>query len=226
MLLIRGSPRIGLLSMFLVLAVIGLANPNSNNRRIGYRNQADTSLQGSIHNDLPSPHGLQHPARDDRRPTAIQEYPLSATPTSYLLPTPPCYIPGPAVPWYDVDVDELCQCDHYTLDDNSAKANAGWDGGKATCGATCVPQIANQTILVNEASGSFSECMNACTGSFDRRKIKYKRQSDDFWFCHGVNFKKGELCQFLGAIQYTHFTGERSEGQCWDSGLNWSGKGK
>lgn len=105
-------------------------------------------------------------------------------------------------------------------------ANAGWDGGKATCGAICVPQLANQTRLVNEASGSFSECIDACTGSFDRIKTKNKSQSDDFWFCHGVNFKKGELCQFVGAIQYTQFTGEKSEGQCWDSGLNWSGKEK
>lgn len=103
-------------------------------------------------------------------------------------------------------------------DDGNATANAGWYGGTAICGAACVPQIANQTRLVNEANGSFSECMGACMGSFDKTKMKNKRQ-DDYWFCHGVNFKKGELCQFIGAIEYPDFTGEKSKGQCWDNGL-------
>lgn len=97
-------------------------------------------------------------------------------------------------------------------DDGSALANAGGYGGTAICGATCVPQIANQTRLVNDKSGSFSECVGACMGSFDKAKLKNKRQADGYWFCHGVNFKLGELCEFVGAIQYPSFTGIHLKG--------------
>lgn len=132
-------------------------------------------------------------------------------------------MPGLLTPWYDVDVDRLCQCDSYMWDDGSAVANAGWYGGKAICGTTCVPQIANQTRLVNEKSGSFYECMMACAGSFEKTKMKDRRQADGYWFCHGVNFKQGELCEFIGAIEYDSFTGDPSQGQCWDNGLTPSG---
>ncbi|KAH8770770.1 hypothetical protein F5883DRAFT_551130 [Diaporthe sp. PMI_573] len=218
---IRGSPGIRLLAVFLVLIVIILANLDSNDRPVIF--QTHIPRQGIIHNDRPGPRGLQYAVREGRRPahgSGTRSASISATRTSYPQPTPTCYIPGLLVPWYDVDVNELCQCDHYMWDDGSAVANADWYGGRAICGATCVPQFANQTRLVNEANGSFSECMLACAGSFDKARMRNKRQSDaDYWFCHGVNFKKGELCQFIGAIRYYDFTGEKSKGQCWDNGL-------
>lgn len=216
----------GLLATFLILAIIGLANLNSNTKPIDYLNPAHIPRQGSIHNDRPGPRGLQYAAQQGRRREYVsgtRSASVSATRTSSPQPTPTCYQPGSLVPWYDVDVDRLCQCDHYMWDDGSAVANAGWYGGKAICEATCVPRIANQTRLVNEASGSFSECIGACMGSFDKSRMKNRRQSDEYWFCHGVNFKQGELCQFIGAIEYPHFTGEKSEGQCWDNGLTPSG---
>ncbi|KAI3392636.1 hypothetical protein diail_5424 [Diaporthe ilicicola] len=225
---IRGSPGMWLLAIFLVYTIVVLANLNKiNNKPINDRDEARIPRQGSIRNDRPGPRGLQHAARGGgRRPvhqsaSGTRSASISATRTSYPQPTPTCYIPGSLTPWYDVDANALCQCDHYMWDDGSAVANAGWDGGQAICGATCVPQVANQTRLVNEASGSFSECMGACMGSFDKsKKLKDKRQAEgDYWFCHGVNFKKGELCQFVGAIQYPAFTGDPSQGQCWDNGL-------
>lgn len=220
---IRGSPGTGLLAIVLLLTIIGLANLNSNDKPINYRAPAHNPRQGSIHNDRPGPRGLQYAVRDGRHPpkwSATRSASVSATRTSYPQPTPTCYMPGLLTPWYDVDVNELCKCDSYMWDDGSALSNAGWYGGRAICGARCVPQISNQTRLVNEASGSFSECIGACSGSFEKAKMRNKRQADGYWFCHGVNFKKGELCEFIGAIQYPDFTGNVTEsGQCWDNGL-------
>lgn len=223
---IRGSPGIGLLAICLLLTIIGLANLDNDDKPINYRSPAIHPRQGTIHNDRPGPRGLRYAAQAGRQPaqrSVTHSASISATRTSYPQPTPTCYQPGSLTPWYDVEVDRLCQCDHYEWDDGSAVANAGWYGGRAICGATCVPQIANQTRLVNEASGSFSQCMGACMGSFDKVKMRNKRQADGYWFCHGVNFKKGELCEFIGAIQYDHFTGNPSDGQCWDNGLTPSG---
>lgn len=222
----RGSTGVGLLAILLLLTIIGLANLNNDDKPINYRAAAHEPRQGPIHNDRPGPRGLQYAANQGRRPTrgsssSTRSASVSATRTSYpQQPTETCYKPGSLTPWYDVDVNELCKCEHYEWDDGSAVSNAGWYGGRAICGARCVPQIANQTRLVNEASGSFQECIWACGGSFE----KAKRQADGYWFCHGVNFKQGELCEFIGAIQYPDFTGDvKSTGQCWDNGLTPSG---
>ncbi|KAL1875792.1 hypothetical protein Daus18300_002983 [Diaporthe australafricana] len=218
----RGSTGIGLLAILLIVTIVGLANLDKNDKPSNNYDEAHIPRQGSIRNSRPGPRGLQDVAREGRHPghgTGTRSASISATRTSYPQPTPTCYMPGPLVPYYDVDADALCQCESYMWDDGSATSNAGWYGGTAICGATCVPQFANQTRLVNEKSGSFSECMLACMGSFDKTRVKNKRQSEEYWFCHGVNFKKGELCQFIGAILYPAFTGDPSDGQCWDNGL-------
>lgn len=216
----RGSSGVGLLAVVLVLIIIGFANLDNDDKPISFRNEAYIPRRDTIRNDRPGPRGLKYPAVGGRRPahgSGTRSASISATGTSHPHPTPTCYTPTSS-PWYDDDTDERCQCDHYMWDDGSATANPDWGRGRVICGARCVPQVANQTRLVNEASGSFTECRLACGGSFEKTRVKEKRQ-DDYWFCHGVNFKKGELCEFIGAIQYPSFTGEQSTGQCWDNGL-------
>lgn len=218
---IRGSSGIGLLAVVLVLTILILANLDNDDKPMNFRSEAYVPRRDTIHNDRPGPRGLRYPAGEARRPSHgnhTRSASISATRTSWPQPTPTCYAPGLGVPWYDVKVDELCQCDHYMWDDGSALANVGYYGGMAICGAQCVPRNANQTRLANQASGSFSECILACSGSSDKAKAKGKRQ-DEWFLCYGVNFKKGELCQFIGAIEYPGFTGEKSKGQCWDNGL-------
>ncbi|KAJ0116616.1 hypothetical protein J7T55_009766 [Diaporthe amygdali] len=126
---IRGSPGIGLLAICLLLTIIGLANLNSNDKPIDYRNPSHNPRGNSIHNDRPGPRGLQYAAKEGRRQarrSGTRSASISATRTSSPQPTPTCYIPGSLTPWYDVEVDKLCQCDHYEWDDGSATANAGW----------------------------------------------------------------------------------------------------
>lgn len=220
---IPGSTGIRLLAILLLVGIIGLASLDNDDKPINFRTTAHIPRQETIHNDRPGPRGLRYAAKEARpRPhwTGTRSASISATRTSYPQPTPTCYQPGQLTPWYDVDADRLCQCDHYEWDDGTALSNAGWYGGTAICGATCIPRIANQTRLVNEAAGSFSQCMMACAGSFDKARVKNKRQASEYWFCHGVNFKQGEYCEFIGAIEYPHFTGNpKTEGQCWDNGL-------
>lgn len=61
-----------------------------------------------------------------------------------------------------------------------------------------------------DANESFSKCIGTCEGSFEemKRALEAGERQDllsEYWFCHGVNFAKGELCEFIGAIQYYDF---------------------
>lgn len=46
--------------------------------------------------------------------------------------------------------------------------------------------------------------------------------SDEYWFCHGVNFVEGELCEFIGEVAVRDWTAS-SPVDCYDNGLTPSG---
>jgi len=72
------------------------------------------------------------------------------------------------------------------------------------CDTECTPANPTQREAHNDPANvaSLDACSKACTGSFEKAKAKAKRQGpdDDYWFCHGVNFKEGELCEFFGSL--------------------------
>ncbi|KAI0099226.1 hypothetical protein GGR51DRAFT_398377 [Nemania sp. FL0031] len=107
-------------------------------------------------------------------------------------PTPTCQEPPNQTTGYP-DYDLFCHCSPYTK-------QTSWGNpylGLVTCDTKCTPKNPTQREAHNDKADSLSTCMNACTGSFE----KAKRQSDDdYWFCHGVNFVEGQLCEFIGSL--------------------------
>ncbi|KAI0378667.1 hypothetical protein F5Y04DRAFT_143278 [Hypomontagnella monticulosa] len=101
------------------------------------------------------------------------------------------------------DYNAFCQCPPYAA---NSPAYGNPYLGLVRCDVTCRPAVASQT-LVRPENGSLDACMKACTGSFEKAKRGEleNRQDDDYWFCHGVNFKQGELCEFIGAVGTQEF---------------------
>lgn len=204
---LRISPTVSFLAIFLVLCFIGIKDfnkPSSSPSHSHPRDRADGPLLAQRSNDL-RPKGLK--------------YLRSPTGTAAPAPTPTCYNPPLSVPASQVHVDELCQCASYPQWDENPNPyyNAGeYGGGKVYCETTCVPKYANQTRTV-DVTGSLSACMNACDGSFEKRKGK-RISSDEYWFCHGVNFIEGQLCQFIGEVAYPAY-GSSPGVECYDNGL-------
>ncbi|KAI1798631.1 hypothetical protein F4811DRAFT_547767 [Daldinia bambusicola] len=97
------------------------------------------------------------------------------------------------------DYNAFCQCRPYTAD--SPAFGNPWLGS-VKCETKCTPAVASQT-KVSEHNDSLDSCMKACTGSFEKRGEVSERQ--DYWFCHGVNFIQGELCEFLGEVATQEF---------------------
>ncbi|KAI0538939.1 hypothetical protein GGR58DRAFT_500725 [Xylaria digitata] len=90
------------------------------------------------------------------------------------------------------DYDLYCKCD--------AVEEKAWGNpylGLVRCDTTCTPAKPEQKEAHNDKAASLSDCMAACTGSFEKAK---RASDDDYWFCHGVNFKEGELCEFIGSL--------------------------
>ncbi|KAI0903710.1 hypothetical protein F4824DRAFT_453694 [Ustulina deusta] len=90
------------------------------------------------------------------------------------------------------DYDLFCKC--------NATIETAWGNpylGLVRCDTTCTPAKAEQRVAHNDKADLLSTCMNACTGSFEKAK---RQGNDDYWFCHGVNFRKGELCEFIGSL--------------------------
>ncbi|KAJ2995794.1 hypothetical protein NUW58_g1171 [Xylaria curta] len=118
--------------------------------------------------------------------------------TAFAAPSKTCSTPPPQTceeppnqttgyPNYDL----FCKC--------PAKEEFGWGNpylGLVRCDTKCAPANEQQREEHNDKAESLSTCMNACTGSFE----KTKRQNDDYWFCHGVNFIQGELCEYIGSL--------------------------
>ncbi|KAI0142247.1 hypothetical protein GGR57DRAFT_486239 [Xylariaceae sp. FL1272] len=135
------------------------------------------------------------------------------TPTGHPIPSGPdpdedCYMPT-----YEddqagnVDIDRLCQCSYY--DPSSPEI------GGVQCWVTCTAYRPEQ-VLETQYTDSLSSCINACYGSFEKRSLDIGSgltARQDGWFCHGVNFKLNETCQWFGDIggyEYTPY-----ETSCW-----------
>ncbi|KAI0390194.1 hypothetical protein F5Y17DRAFT_469105 [Xylariaceae sp. FL0594] len=122
------------------------------------------------------------------------------TPTGQPPATPICVEPPAWTSGY-LDYDLYCKCNPYTP--KSPTFGITYQG-LVRCDTECAPAIGSQREAHNDPENvaSLSTCSNACTGSFE--KAKAKRQSivddDEYWFCHGVNFKQGELCEFFGSL--------------------------
>ncbi|KAI1815550.1 hypothetical protein GGS20DRAFT_542912 [Poronia punctata] len=116
---------------------------------------------------------------------------VQATPT----PTATCEEPPQWTGGY-LDYDAYCKCDG-TYSADSPTFGIQYQG-LVRCETVCAPTNEAQREAHNEPEhiASLAACSNACTGSFEKRK----RQDDDYWFCHGVNFKEGELCEFFGSL--------------------------
>ncbi|KAI1396130.1 hypothetical protein F4819DRAFT_150925 [Hypoxylon fuscum] len=125
---------------------------------------------------------------------------------------------GPTVPGCDVpnqttgypDYNAFCHCPPYAPD-SIAFGNPYL--GLVRCDTKCYPADLTQT-LVRPENDSLASCMNACSGSFEKAKRELgTRQDDDYWFCHGVNFVQGELCEFIGSLGSREFIAGGSD--CW-----------
>ncbi|KAJ8121738.1 hypothetical protein ONZ43_g1887 [Nemania bipapillata] len=111
--------------------------------------------------------------------------------TYSTAPSPTCQEP-PNQTTGNPDYDLFCHCSPYTK-------MTSWGNpylGLVTCDTKCTPKNPTQRAEHNDQAGSLSTCMKACSGSFE----KSKRQDDDYWFCHGVNFIEGKLCEFFGSL--------------------------
>lgn len=216
---LRIPPAVSFLAIFLVLCFIGIKDYNnkpsfSSSHYSRPHDRADGPLlaQRNTNNNPLRPKGLKYL----RSPTGT----AAPAPT----PTPTCYNPPLSVPASQVHVDELCQCASYPQWDENPNPyyNAGeYGNGKVYCETTCVPKYANQTRTV-DATGSLSACIGACDGSFEKRRKDKRISSDEYWFCHGVNFIEGELCQFIGEVAYPAY-GSSPGVECYDNGLTPSG---
>ncbi|KAI1126204.1 hypothetical protein F5Y10DRAFT_216010 [Nemania abortiva] len=142
----------------------------------------------------------------------------SPTPT----PTTTCEIPDPTSNPVDWNTD-VCKCGPYKGGNpyGPYTINNNWYeyifGGYARCDVRCNQRYSKQTKVVPN-NASFQDCIYACTGSFEKAKRAQEaglkvRQQDDYWFCHAVNFKQGELCEFVGEIE--DFTYKAGGSDCW-----------
>ncbi|CAN8097730.1 unnamed protein product [Discula destructiva] len=201
---LQAPPTLPFLVVFLVLCFIGMSYNERNTPSYGRSDRADGPLLAQRNN------GCSRGLKYIGSPTGT---------SASAAPTETCYNPPLSVPASEVDVDKLCKCDTYLQPDENPIPyyNAGFYGGKAYCWSTCKPTYPNQTRIV-DANESFSQCMNACDGSFEKAK---RTTSDDYWFCHGVNFIQGELCEFIGQIAYYQWPTPGV--QCFDNGLSPSG---
>ncbi|KAI1773595.1 hypothetical protein F4818DRAFT_421067 [Hypoxylon cercidicola] len=111
------------------------------------------------------------------------------------------------------DYNSFCQCPPYTPD-SVAFGNPYL--GLVRCDTKCHPAVATQTLIRPE-NDSLDSCMEACTGSFEKAKRGEfdldTRRDSDYWFCHGVNFIQGELCEFIGSLGTREFIAGGSD--CW-----------
>ncbi|KAI1105699.1 hypothetical protein F4804DRAFT_303729 [Jackrogersella minutella] len=99
------------------------------------------------------------------------------------------------------DYNSYCQCPPYTVD-------SPWYGnefiGSVRCDYKCSPRDATQ-VSPRPETDSLESCMKACTGSYEKAKRGELEKNDDYWYCHGVNFKKGQLCEFIGSMGSLQF---------------------
>ncbi|KAI1085356.1 hypothetical protein F5B20DRAFT_518023 [Whalleya microplaca] len=111
------------------------------------------------------------------------------------------------------DYDLFCKCPPYAPD---SPAFGNPHLGLVSCDTKCSPADPTQT-LVRPENDSLSSCMKACTGSFEKAKraqdTGLDTRQEDYWFCHGINFIEGELCEFFGSIGSREFV--EGGGNCW-----------
>ncbi|KAJ8110715.1 hypothetical protein ONZ43_g5803 [Nemania bipapillata] len=142
----------------------------------------------------------------------------TAAPTA--TPTTTCEVPDPTANPVDWDA-EVCKCGPYKggFTYGPYTINNNWYeyifGGYARF--RCNQRYPAQTKVVPN-NASFQDCIYACSGSFEKAKRAEEaglevRQSDEYWFCHAVNFKQGELCEFVGEIKDFTYTAGGSD--CW-----------
>lgn len=226
---LRISPAASFTALFLLLCFIGIINTDNDNHQNTISSQsshtrfdrADEPLLLTLRTNKNNGRHQGFNKYNLRSPTGTASAPPLPTPTQT------CYNPPLTVPASQVHIDELCQCPSYPQPDANPIPyyNAGslYSGGKVYCETTCVPVYANQTRVVDEAKGSLSQCIAACDGSFEKKRTdtSSSSSSDEYWFCHGVNFVQGEFCEFIGAIAYSAWGSEGVE--CYDNGLTPSG---
>ncbi|KAI8946827.1 hypothetical protein F4801DRAFT_563080 [Xylaria longipes] len=137
-------------------------------------------------------------------------------------PTTSCEVPDPTANPVDWEA-EVCKCGPYKGGHpyGPYTINNNWYeyiyGGYARCDVRCNQRYPSQTKVVPN-NASFRECIDTCTGSFEKAKRAQDaglevRQDDDYWFCHAVNFIQGELCEFVGEIEGFTYTAGGSD--CW-----------
>ncbi|CAN8096471.1 unnamed protein product [Discula destructiva] len=228
MLRMHVSPVVPLLAMFLLLCYIGIG---SNHKESSDR--ADGPLL-AYRND-----GHRRGLKNLRSPTGT--YPTPPLSTGSTSPPPPptetCFNPPKTQVVLLDGADALCQCSNSTYYASQYYRLTYAYTGKARCEATLKPVYANQTQSVPGGVESFSLCMERCVGSFDKRKrdaaagvagqegaAVEARQYTPYWFCHGVNYIPGELCEFVGPVGSYEFPTPGV--QSWDNGLTdgtWDG---
>ncbi|KAI8633225.1 hypothetical protein F5Y19DRAFT_417183 [Xylariaceae sp. FL1651] len=152
----------------------------------------------------------------------LAKYRGTGTAPPIPTPTTTCAVPDSTANPVEWDT-EVCQCGPYkgghaygpyTVKNNWYEYNLG---GYARCDVRCNQRYAAQTRIV-PSNESFSACIYACSGSFEKAKRAQEaglevRQDDNYWFCHTVNFKEGELCEFVGEVE--SFTYQAGGSDCW-----------
>ncbi|KAI5860573.1 hypothetical protein GGS23DRAFT_229363 [Durotheca rogersii] len=112
------------------------------------------------------------------------------------------------------DYNQFCQCPPYAAD-SPAFGNPYL--GLVRCDTKCRPANPAQT-QVRPENDSLQACMGACTGSYEkarkRGELAARQNDDDYWYCHGVNFVQGQLCEFIGALGDREFVAG-SGSDCW-----------
>ncbi|KAI8632864.1 hypothetical protein F5Y19DRAFT_419248 [Xylariaceae sp. FL1651] len=153
--------------------------------------QSNRMLRSAI--NFPVPRGSSNTTTSS---TSASHHPHPTGIPSGPDPGEDCYRPSPLE--QNPDLDRLCQCSYY--DPEMA------DVGGVQCWVTCNAYKPEQTKIVPQ-NDKFTSCINACAGSFEKAKRAVdagidlsKRQDDEYWFCHGINFIEGELCEFFGDI--------------------------
>ncbi|KAI0186821.1 hypothetical protein F4808DRAFT_140506 [Astrocystis sublimbata] len=125
------------------------------------------------------------------------------------VPTKTCEDPPNQTTGYP-DYNSFCKC--------PAETETAWGNpylGLVRCDTQCTPKNTKQRESHNDSASSLEDCMNACTGSFEKAKRQENIPgNDDYWFCHGVNFIEGELCEFFGTVGEMKFEAD-SGSDCW-----------
>ncbi|KAI5923629.1 hypothetical protein F4810DRAFT_710371 [Camillea tinctor] len=120
-----------------------------------------------------------------------------------------CSTPDPAQTTGYPDYNQFCQCRPYAAE-SPPRGNPYL--GLVRCETVCAPADPAQR-RVRPENESLAACVNACTGSYERRADKRQEGGGEYWFCHGVNFVKGELCEFIGSRGGMEFREGGSD--CW-----------